>query len=133
VTVSITASKRPPSGGRVVVDAAPSVVGEAPEPDPEPDPDPDPEPEPDPEQPASNRTSATSAETERCTAANGTLAAMGGSCDSCGREEDELFAVHRKYVIPERWDTPGSERVLDEVERWCFPCLTSYPHVLVDG
>jgi hypothetical protein len=43
-----------------------------------------------------------------------------------------LTAVRRRYVVPEAWDTPGSEKVLDEVERWCVPCLTHYPHVLVD-
>src|SRR4051794_39339709 len=64
-----------------------------------------PDPEPAPEQAATRTTTATSAGTRRCTAANGTLAAMGASCDSCGREGDELFAVHRKYVTPESWDT----------------------------
>jgi len=55
------------------------------------------------------------------------------SCDSCGAEEDELYAVHRQYVTPAEWDTPGREVTLDEVERWCYSCLTHYPHVLVEG
>ncbi len=81
---------------------------------------------------AASATHITIASRERRTAANGTLAAMPRTCDSCGRDGEEVFAVHRKYVTPETWDTPGSERVLDEVEHWCFPCLTSYPHVLVE-
>jgi hypothetical protein len=50
------------------------------------------------------------------------------TCDSCGREESELVAVHRVYVVPESWDTPGSEKTLTEVEHWCFSCRTHYPH-----
>ena len=49
-------------------------------------------------------------------------------CDSCGREDAELVEVHRIYVVPEAWDTPGSEKKLTEVERWCFSCRTHYPH-----
>lgn len=49
-------------------------------------------------------------------------------CDSCGVEEAVLHAVRRKYVTVADWDREGSERVLDEVERWCFACLTHYPH-----
>jgi len=55
------------------------------------------------------------------------------TCESCGATEDELHAVHRRYVTPAEWDTPGREVTLDEVERWCYSCLTHYPHVLVDG
>ena len=50
------------------------------------------------------------------------------TCDSCGRDETELVEVHRVYVVPEAWDTPGSEKTLTEVERWCFSCRTHYPH-----
>jgi hypothetical protein len=53
------------------------------------------------------------------------------TCDSCGAAEDELYAVHRQYVTPAEWDAPGREVTLDEVERWCYSCLTHYPHVLV--
>ena len=49
-------------------------------------------------------------------------------CESCGADESDLQAVHRKYVTPADWDQEGSERLLDEVERWCFACLTHYPH-----
>jgi hypothetical protein len=36
--------------------------------------------------------------------------------------------VRRVYVTPEAWDTEGKAEVVDEVERWCFPCRTHYPH-----
>ena len=50
------------------------------------------------------------------------------TCESCGSEESVLYAVHRQYVTPADWDTPGSERTLPDVERWCFACCTHYPH-----
>jgi hypothetical protein len=55
------------------------------------------------------------------------------ACDSCGFESDERWAVHRVYVTPETWETPGSVKVLDEVEHWCFACLSHYPHEPVEG
>ena len=51
-----------------------------------------------------------------------------GRCDSCGAEQVEVLAVRRVYVTPEAWDTEGKAEVVDEVERWCFPCRTHYPH-----
>lgn len=57
--------------------------------------------------------------------------AVGGSCGSCGEQHDDLVAVHRLYVTPESWDTPGEVQRLDEVEWWCFPCRTHYPHEAV--
>ena len=51
-----------------------------------------------------------------------------GVCDSCGREDDDLDEVHRVYVVPESWDTPGSVTVEPGVELWCFSCRTHYPH-----
>jgi hypothetical protein len=74
-----------------------------------------------------------------------------GTCDSCGASADDLAAVHRVYVTPAAWDTeenesaarptpsrggrwgPGRIDVLDEVERWCFPCRSQYPHQPLDG
>jgi hypothetical protein len=50
------------------------------------------------------------------------------TCDSCGASSDDLVAVHRLYVTPESWDTEGKVDKVDEVERWCFPCRTHYPH-----
>jgi hypothetical protein len=55
-------------------------------------------------------------------------ATRSGRCDSCGRDEDDLVAVHRVYVTPESWDAEGKVDVVDEVERWCFVCRTHYPH-----
>lgn len=58
------------------------------------------------------------------------------TCDSCGADEaDEtaLAPVHRKYVTAGSWDDERRERVLDTVERWCFACLTQYPHEPATG
>ena len=55
-----------------------------------------------------------------------------GICDSCG-SYDELIAVHRLYVTPEAWDTPGSVRRMADVESWCFACTTHYPHERIDA
>jgi len=57
--------------------------------------------------------------------------AVGETCASCGDRSDALVAVHRLYVTPESWDTPGRVDRLEEVERWCFPCRTHYPHEAV--
>ena len=40
--------------------------------------------------------------------------------------------MHRVYVTPEAWDTPGVGEGLDEVEQWCFACLSHYPHEPVE-
>ena len=56
------------------------------------------------------------------------------TCESCGATaagDDDLVPVHRVYVTPAAWDTEHTEEkveVVDEVERWCFPCRTLYPH-----
>ncbi len=55
-----------------------------------------------------------------------------GVCHSCGREDDDLAAVRRVYVTPETWDTEGSSKTKPDVELWCFPCRTMYPHEPVD-
>ena len=55
------------------------------------------------------------------------------TCESCGAEEDDLVDVHRKYVTAAAWDQEQTERILPDVERWCFACLTHYPHVPVGG
>jgi hypothetical protein len=54
------------------------------------------------------------------------------TCDSCGIEGEEVVELHRLYVTPEDWDTTGKVEVVEEVERWCFPCRTMYPHQLLD-
>jgi hypothetical protein len=50
------------------------------------------------------------------------------TCESCGAPDGDLVAVHRVYVTPEAWDTEEKVEVVDEVERWCFPCRSLYPH-----
>jgi hypothetical protein len=49
-------------------------------------------------------------------------------CENCAGEDDELVAVHRLYVVPESWDTPGSTTRVEEIELWCFSCRSLYPH-----
>jgi hypothetical protein len=56
-----------------------------------------------------------------------------GPCDSCGADADDLASVHRVYVTPEAWDTEERIEVVDEVERWCFPCRSQYPHQPLAG
>jgi hypothetical protein len=51
-----------------------------------------------------------------------------GRCDSCGDEGTAVVALHRIYLTPAAWDQEEKVEVLDEVERWCFPCRASYPH-----
>jgi len=53
-----------------------------------------------------------------------------GLCENCARHDAELVAVHRIYLTPEAWDTPGSATTLDELEWWCFSCRSMYPHRL---
>ena len=55
-----------------------------------------------------------------------------GRCDSCGRDDEELTSVHRIYATPESWEAPATVQRLDEVEHWCFACLSHYPHERVD-
>ena len=54
-----------------------------------------------------------------------------GTCHSCGRDADDLERVHRVYVTPEAWDTEEKVDVQDDVEEWCYPCRTHYPHIEV--
>ena len=53
---------------------------------------------------------------------------MSTTCESCGADDPVLYAVRRRYVTPESWDTPGSDRLMAEVEQWCYACCTHYPH-----
>jgi hypothetical protein len=53
-------------------------------------------------------------------------------CENCAREDDDLMLVHRLYVTPEAWDTPGSTTRVDETELWCFSCRSQYPHEAVE-
>ena len=49
-----------------------------------------------------------------------------GTCESCGVDDEVLTPVRRKYLAAPDGSSAG--RVLDEIELWCVPCLTSYPH-----
>lgn len=51
-----------------------------------------------------------------------------GTCESCGRDDDDIVEVHRVYVTPEAWDQEGKEEKQPGTERWCFSCRTHYPH-----
>lgn len=56
------------------------------------------------------------------------------TCESCGAPADDTAPVHRVYVTPGAWDlgadepAPDTVQVVDEVEAWCFPCRSQYPH-----
>ena len=65
------------------------------------------------------------------TGAAPTITAMTGTCESCGRDEDDLLLVRRLYVTPEAWDTPGKVEEGD-LEKWCFVCRTHYSHEVVE-
>jgi hypothetical protein len=51
-----------------------------------------------------------------------------GTCESCGRDDEQLTRVRRVYVTPEAWDSEEKIEVVDDPESWCFVCLTHYPH-----
>jgi hypothetical protein len=64
------------------------------------------------------------------------------TCDSCGAVATDVSAVHRVYITPAAWDPTSCDEateavedrvdVVDEVERWCFPCRSQYPHQPLD-
>ena len=60
-------------------------------------------------------------------------------CDSCGRDEPaaDVVPLHRVYVTPalSGFEDITEERidVVAEVEHWCFPCRTQYPHQPLTG
>jgi hypothetical protein len=53
-----------------------------------------------------------------------------GVCDSCGDEVDDPAALHRIYVHPAPDGQVRAERSPD-IEHWCYPCRTHYPHELI--
>ena len=57
---------------------------------------------------------------------------MSSTCDSCGQDDELLTEVHRLYITPESWEAPAAVTRVDEVERWCFACLTHYAHEQVE-
>jgi hypothetical protein len=54
-------------------------------------------------------------------------------CENCALPDDELLLVRRVYVVPETWDSPGSETVVPEPELWCVSCASQYPCEPADG
>ena len=43
-----------------------------------------------------------------------------------------VYCVRRRTdLTPEAWDQEEKVEVLEAVERWCFPCRSSYPHQVV--
>ena len=60
----------------------------------------------------------------------------GPLCENCARPDADLAPVHRMYVVAAAWDAEiigeivgeASEKVLDDVETWCFSCRSLYPH-----
>jgi hypothetical protein len=48
------------------------------------------------------------------------------ACENCGFVDDELVLVRRVYVVPESWDRPASETVVEEPELWCVSCCSQY-------
>ena len=57
---------------------------------------------------------------------------MPGVCDSCGDEVADLVAVHRIYVTATPDGLIESTEVVRDIEQWCFPCRTHYPHEVID-
>ena len=64
-------------------------------------------------------------------ASTGSVSAVTGVCESCGRDDEVVVLVRRVYLTPESWDTPERVEVAGE-ERWCFVCRTHYPHEVVE-
>ncbi|MEO9223523.1 MAG: hypothetical protein ABI276_00870 [Acidimicrobiales bacterium] len=67
---------------------------------------------------------------------------MTDRCDSCGDDVDDLVTVQRLYVAPgvspDEADAvlerdPSQVRSSGDIERWCFPCRTMYPHEVIES
>jgi hypothetical protein len=50
-----------------------------------------------------------------------------GTCESCGRDDEELEVVRRVYLLV---GEAGEEvvSVQPDEERWCASCRSTYPH-----
>jgi hypothetical protein len=67
-----------------------------------------------------------------------------GTCQSCGRDGEEVAAVQRVYLLSPEAEVAGEDpaagaeapseriRVEDEVEYWCWSCREHFPHVPLD-
>ena len=57
---------------------------------------------------------------------------MPGVCDSCGDEVDDVVAVHRIYLTPGPNGAVDHVDVMHDIELWCYPCRTHYPHEVIE-
>ncbi len=56
---------------------------------------------------------------------------MERACENCGTPDDDLQAVRRVYLDPDR---PGEILTTEETpELWCISCTTHYPHLLAEA
>lgn len=56
---------------------------------------------------------------------------MPGVCDSCGDDVEDRWAVHRIYVAAAADGGEMHGERLSEIEHWCLPCRTHYPHEVI--
>ncbi|MFI5043657.1 MAG: hypothetical protein ACHQDC_02590 [Acidimicrobiales bacterium] len=63
---------------------------------------------------------------------------MTGTCESCGREDEETIRVRRVYLVPPEGDstdptnpTDLKPRIEDGSEEWCPSCREQYPNAPV--
>ena len=56
---------------------------------------------------------------------------MPGVCDSCGDDVEDLVALHRIYVRATPDGAVEQVDVVRDIEHWCFPCRTHYPHEVI--
>ncbi|HLX88881.1 MAG TPA: hypothetical protein VKR22_10570 [Acidimicrobiales bacterium] len=54
-------------------------------------------------------------------------------CESCGASDPDLVRVHRIYLETDGESRVVGQRVLEDVEWWCLPCRTHYPHQELPG
>jgi hypothetical protein len=60
-----------------------------------------------------------------------------GTCESCGRTEEELTRVQRVYLLPPEESPQGPDGAPDgdlqpsvgDIEWWCASCAATFPHV----
>jgi hypothetical protein len=55
-----------------------------------------------------------------------------GTCESCGRDNEQTVAVRRVYLTPASWDHEEHVEVVAVPEAWCEVCREHYPHQLPD-
>ena len=48
-------------------------------------------------------------------------------CESCGNDTDDLASVQRIYLVDDDGASSHST-VPDDIEQWCYPCRSLYPH-----